>query len=312
MNKLFETPILLITFNRPNHTRQVWDAIKKQRPKYIYVFQDGARESNETVKEKCAAVRAIFDEPLDWDCELKTYYSEVNMGCGPGPAAAITWFFENVEQGIIFEDDCLPADSLFKFYEELLIEYKNTPKISLITANNLKLKWKSNNKSYIFSTVGAATMGSWASWSRAWRFFDYNLNEWEKSDIKVKIKSKLKHNEYFNYYSKIFDLHCNSTQNNAWDYQWFFARTLNETISIVSTVNQISNIGFGVESTHTPNPDDRIANLPITNIKLPLKHSAIKIDKLYDWVIFSRFYNPKKKSLIKKIALKLIELLYCR
>ena len=76
MKNTFNTPILLITFNRPNHTRQVWEAIKKQRPKYMYVFQDGAREGNATDTEKCAAVRAIFDEPLDWECEFKTFYSD--------------------------------------------------------------------------------------------------------------------------------------------------------------------------------------------------------------------------------------------
>lgn len=34
------------------------------------------------------------------------------------------------------------------------------------------------------------------------------------------------------------------------------ARFINHTYSIVSTVNQMSNIGFGVESTHTPNMND--------------------------------------------------------
>ena len=47
MESRFETPVLLITFNRPTHTRRVWNEIKKQHPKYVYVFQDGARFGNE-------------------------------------------------------------------------------------------------------------------------------------------------------------------------------------------------------------------------------------------------------------------------
>ena len=94
---MFKTPILLITFNRPDHTRQVFEAIKKQKPAQLFVFQDGAREGNAGDIEKCKAVRAIFDEELDWECELHTNFSTVNLGCGHGPSSAITWFFEHVE-----------------------------------------------------------------------------------------------------------------------------------------------------------------------------------------------------------------------
>jgi hypothetical protein len=309
---IFDTPILLITFNRPNHTRQVWDAIKKQRPKYIYVFQDGARESNESDIEKCAAVRAIFEEPLDWVCELKTFYSDVNLGCGKGPAAAITWFFDNVEQGIIFEDDCFPADSLFEFYEQLLNDYKDENKVSLITGTNLKAKWKSKNKSYVFSTVGAATMGSWASWRRVWVSFDYYITSWSSEETKCTIKNNLANKHYFDYFASEFNVYNSIIQNHVWDYQWFFCRLLSNSLSIVSTVNQMSNIGFGDESTHTSNPNDSRSNMVLYDMKFPLIKSNIRRDKLFDWVVFNRFTSKKKKTIFKKIILRCIENLYCR
>jgi hypothetical protein len=312
MNSTFETPILLITFNRPTHTRRVWDEIKKQRPKYVYVFQDGAREGNETDTEKCDAVRAIFDEERDWECQLKTFYSDKNMGCGPGPAAAITWFFDNVEQGIVFEDDCLPSETLFAFYEQLLNEYKNENMVSLITGTNLKTKWKSKNKSYIFSTVGAATMGSWASWRRAWSNFDYNMTTWELDKTKYLIKKNLSNEHYFQYYASEFSNYNSSNQNHVWDYQWFFCRILMNSLSIVSTLNQMSNIGFGDESTHTNNPNDKRSELTVFNINLPLIKSKIKRDRLFDWIVFNRFSNPNKKSIIKKAVLRVVEMLYCR
>ena len=56
----------------------------------------------------------------------------------------------------------------------------------------------------------------------------------------------------------------------AWDYQWAFARTLLDSYSIVSTVNQMSNIGFGEESTHTPNLNDRRGNMIIYKCHPPL------------------------------------------
>jgi len=312
MESVFKTPILLICFNRPTHTLRIWNEIKKQHPKYVFVFQDGAREGNEIDIEKCKDVRAIFEKQLDWDCELQTYFSDVNLGCGPGPVRGITWFFNNVEQGIIFEDDCLPSQTLFRFYEELLDNYKDNEYISLITGTNLKLRWKSKTKSYFFSTVGAATMGSWATWKRTWNLFDYDILAWKNEEVRHKIKTNLRSLKYYKYYSKFFDEFCCSKQTSVWDYQRYFSQVLNDSVSIVSTVNQMSNIGFGKESTHTLNPNDSLANLPIYNMEFPMKNSKFKIDKLFDNIIFYRYNYTKKKTLLMRLRLKTIECIFCR
>lgn len=41
------TPILLITFNRPKHTCRVMEAIMAAQPKDLFVFQDGACDGHE-------------------------------------------------------------------------------------------------------------------------------------------------------------------------------------------------------------------------------------------------------------------------
>ena len=43
-------PVLLITFNRPEHTRRTIDALRVQQPSLMYVFQDGPRAGNEKDK----------------------------------------------------------------------------------------------------------------------------------------------------------------------------------------------------------------------------------------------------------------------
>ena len=132
---MFNTPILLIAFNRPTHTRKVLEVIRMQQPKQLFVFQDGARNNNDAIK--CTEVRQVVKELVDWDCELKTYYSEVNLGCGPGPASAITWFFENVEQGIILEDDAVPNNDFFLYATELLNMYRDNSDIMAIGSMNV-------------------------------------------------------------------------------------------------------------------------------------------------------------------------------
>ena len=116
---MFTIPILLITFNRPDHVRQVLTEILKQEPRELYICQDGAREGNDMDRISCQEVRDVVNELTSAyaishkDITLHTLYQKTNLGCGPGPAAGIDWFFSQVEKGIIMEDDCLPHPYFF-------------------------------------------------------------------------------------------------------------------------------------------------------------------------------------------------------
>lgn len=307
---MYQTPILLISFNRPEHTRKVLEEVRKQQPKQLFVFQDGARDSVELDKAKCSQVRSIIEELVDWSCELKTFYSETNLGCGPGPASAITWFFKHVEQGIIIEDDCFLSDSAWRYYEDLLTQYKDDRRIGMIVAANLRKKWKSKDQSYHFSKVGGAAYGSFATWRRAWNFFDLSMSTWTIS--KIAIRSNLANNLYYNYFEKSFDNYQKQEKPDAWDYQWLYALLFNKLLVIVPSVNMLTNYGFGEGATHTICEQDQTANMQILEMKFPLKICKnFKEDKVYDWLMFNKF-RIENKTIFKRILLKAIEAIFCK
>ena len=103
--------MLFIIFKRLELTKKIFQEIKKAKPKKFYIACDGAK--NEEDIDKVKAVREYIMNNIDWPCDLKTRFREENLGVGFGPADAITWFFENEEMGIIFEDDCLLGQSFF-------------------------------------------------------------------------------------------------------------------------------------------------------------------------------------------------------
>src|SRR5665647_2682566 len=105
---MFKTPILFIIFNRLDTTKQVFAQIKNAQPAQLFIAADGPRTDREGEKEKCEEVRQWVLDQIDWNCDVKTLFRNENLGCGRGPATAIDWFFENVDMGIILEDDCLP------------------------------------------------------------------------------------------------------------------------------------------------------------------------------------------------------------
>ncbi len=117
------TAVLFVVFNRPEPTARVFEAIRKARPPRLYVAADGPRDGREGEAEKVEAVRRIATN-VDWPCEVKTLLRERNFGCRNAVSSAISWFFDNEEQGIILEDDCLPSQSFFWFCENLLDRYR--------------------------------------------------------------------------------------------------------------------------------------------------------------------------------------------
>lgn len=106
----FATPVVLIIFNRPDTTERVFTEIAKAKPPKLLVVGDGPRVNRLGEAEKVAAARAIIKR-VNWDCEVLTNFSEVNLGCKRRVSSGISWVFEQVEEAIILEDDCLPDPS---------------------------------------------------------------------------------------------------------------------------------------------------------------------------------------------------------
>jgi hypothetical protein len=244
---VFNTPILLLVFNRPDLTKIVFDKIRIIRPTKLFISCDGPREDKQDEVFLVEKVRNLFND-IDWKCEVKTLFKEKNLGCGKCVSEAITWFFENVEEGIIIEDDCLPDESFFRFCAHLLDEFRTETKISHIGGSNFQFGKVRGDGDYYYTTL--SHVWGWATWRRAWKNYEFDLNK-----VPLIAESTFRHifnnNElYINYYKNIFSLMRNGAID-TWDYQWMHANILNDCLSICPNRNLIKNIGFRADGTHT-------------------------------------------------------------
>lgn len=285
------TPVLLITFNRPNHTRMVLNAIKRHQPKHMYIFQDGARIGNTEDELKCLAVRSVIQELLDWDCDLKTLYADYNLGCGPGPAKGITWFFEHVEQGIIIEDDAIPADDFFGYAEELLNYYNNDTHIRAIGSMKVDER-RYGDASYYFSMMNR-TLCVWATWKWAWNDFDYYLRNVSKKEFNKKLRYygvTIREREYWD--ERLSDIQKDGMGDTSWDQQFWMSIWLNQGVGICPNTNLSSNIGFDSEGTHTRDENNIAADLRLESI-LPITHpKTYKIYRIADLRFHKLYFQP--------------------
>ena len=54
-----ETAVLFLVFNRPDTTKQVFEAIRQAKPPRLYIGADGPRADKAGEQEKCEEVRRI-------------------------------------------------------------------------------------------------------------------------------------------------------------------------------------------------------------------------------------------------------------
>ncbi len=306
-----KSAVLLLVFNRPDSTSQVFNAIRSAKPSRLYVAADGPRADRDGERELCEKVRQIATA-VDWPCELKTLFHKENLGCNSGPVKGISWLFENEEEGIILEDDIVPLPSFFLYCDELLERYRHNEKVGVVSGCNLISKHFSPSDSYFFSRYNH--VWGWATWRRAWKLYDGTLQAWPEWRDKGGLKSISGGSKLFEYsWGKRFDRACHG-KIDYWDYQWTFTCWYNGMLSTLPAHNQTRNIGFGTDATHTKGVPDYVEESIPESLTFPLHHPpsierSVEADELIDRRVFGMNNMAKIKLAIRQTPLLLGSLL---
>ena len=276
-----KVPILLIVFNRLRTVQALIDAVRLYQPTELFVAADGPRKDKPGEKEKCDEVRQWIIEHVNWDCNLHTLFREENVGCGYGPSGAISWFFEHVEQGIILEDDCIPHPDFYEYAAELLERYKDNENVYAINGSH-DLTKKYGDGSYYFSMQNRPFHG-WATWRRAWRIFDFDLNGLTPLKLDcalLRYGANNRERKYWKWeYSRVKNGHY---KNSTWDYQFSMCIWRHHGCTIMPNVNLITNIGFGSDATHPFVETDQDAKRQVSPI-MPIQYpTSEKISRQSD------------------------------
>lgn len=283
-----QTAVLFLVFNRPDTTKQVFEAIRQVRPPRLYVAADGPRANREGESERVVLVRKIATA-VDWPCEVKTLFRNENLGCKKAVSGGIDWFFENEEQGIILEDDCLPHSDFFNFCETLLKRYASDDRVWVITGDNFQDGQQRGDGSYYFSRYNH--VWGWASWRRAWGKRDMEIKFWPKWKQSAEWEAWLPDNVERKYWSEIYD-RMYRNEIDTWDYPWTASVWVHGGLTATPNVNLVSNIGFGPDATHTT--DDSMMSRMKTSAILPLiDPSEITHCLIADRYVFNEYFGGK-------------------
>jgi hypothetical protein len=253
------SPVLLIIYNRPELTERVFAEIKKATPPRLYIAADGPRAEKMGEAALTEQARNIVAR-VDWECEVKTLFRDSNLGCKEAVSSCITWFFEQEEEGIVLEDDCLPANDFFRFADTMLERYRDDDRIRHIGGANFQRGKKWGADSYYFSNM--THVWGWAGWRRVWKDYDKELSRYKPEEVRPQLENIFEDSFIVDTWEHLFK-EVRAGKIDTWDYQLGFLNLFNNSLSVIPNYNLITNIGFGVNSTHTHDADNINANVPL-------------------------------------------------
>jgi hypothetical protein len=263
-----KTAVAFFIFNRPDTTVRVFEEIRRAKPLLLLVVADGPRKGRPGEPEQCASARAVIEQ-VDWPCEVRKNYSEVNLGCKGRLSSGLTWVFEEVTEAIILEDDCLPDKTFFHFSEELLQKFRDDDRVGQISGTNFLLGAQATKCSYFFSRFYQAW--GWASWRRAWKDYDVNMNDWPEIRKGEWLRDLLGSQRFVPYWTYVLEKVYRG-EIDTWDYQWMFRCWVQNRLAVLPSRNLVSNLGFDARATHTKGGWKRFRNIEREPIAFPLSH----------------------------------------
>src|SRR5205823_2703298 len=113
----------------------VFAKIALARPRQLFLVADGPRSDHPDDAELCRQTRAVV-ERVDWECDVRTIYSDSNLGIRRRIKSGLDAVFSEVEEAVVLEDDCAPSPSFFPFCDDMLARHRDDERIMAVSGFN--------------------------------------------------------------------------------------------------------------------------------------------------------------------------------
>jgi hypothetical protein len=276
MQKL--APIALFVYNRPQHTERTIKFLQQNElaeKSHLYIFSDGAKTVQD--EEKVAAVRKIINK-IDGFKSVKVIESKANAGLANSVIAGVSQLIAEYDQVIVFEDDLITSPHTLAYFNDALAQYRDEEKVMHIGAYMYPLKSENLSQSFFYR---AATSWGWATWGRAWKDFEPNIDILLKQfDKKKRIAFSI--DNKMNFWKQMQEF--KKGKNNSWAIRWYASIFLKGGLTLNPSQSLVNNIGHDGTGVHSgindiynviinPKP---ITEFPMVIAEDPIAYKAIK------------------------------------
>ena len=286
---MVETPVLYITFARPEYASQSFAAIKKAQPKKLYFYSNKARTDRPDEVARNEEVRSYIKQ-IDWECEVKTWFRDEYVDVFTSLWGAIDWVFDNEEKAIIIEEDVVASLAFFDYVDKLIDKYRDNDKIWLISGNNALPDESPKGLSYFPSRW--ADIYGWASWRRRWKSVDWQLSNLPKYNGSKEMRQYWGNWPMFFYmklFYKRFFKRFTISNYNPWDSIFLLSMRIDNGYCLTPCTNLCQDIGVN-GANHSQGFYSPLSIVSIDEDKFTIKKEpTVIIPSEYDKMVFYKY-----------------------
>ncbi len=276
-------PIILFTYNRVGHTRDLIESLKRNREaamSRLYIYSDGAKNADDEV-----AVNEVrqYIEQIDGFAAIDIVKSETNRGLANSVIAGVTQVVNQHGKVIVLEDDLVVAPYFLQFMNDALSTYEDEERVGHIQACDFTQD-PSLPPTFFIKWTGS---WGWATWKRAWKLF----NPDGKQLLAQLEEQKLTRTFDFdgNYpYTRMLRRQI-AGQNNSWAIRWNASLFLNNVLSLNVGRSLVNNNGFDGSGTNCGGGDLYQSNLWLE--PLPVEKISPIEENMDARRTFARYYH---------------------
>ena len=242
-------PIILFTYNRPEHTQKVLNALadnKLAKDSNLYIFCDGPK--NEGAVEKNRQTQAVIIEEAGRNRfhQVHLTISEVNKGLANSIITGVTDVLRQHGSCIVLEDDHITSRYFLTYMNDCVRFYENDQRIWSISGFTYHLKALDTYSHDVYMSYRANSHG-WATWLDRWETVDWNVTDFSELS---KSPARIMHfNRGGNDLYRMLR-HQMRGERDSWAIRFCYAQSKQDKLAVYPRVSLISNIGFDGSGTH--------------------------------------------------------------
>ena len=285
------SPVLLFTYNRPEHTRLTLEALRKNHlsdRSRLYIFSDGYR--NETDREEVMKVRELI-RSVEGFAAIHIEERTENMGLARNIIEGVTRVVNEHGKVIVLEDDLITSPYFLTFMNDVLERYEQEEKIGHVQGFCFPLQGLPD--AFLIKWTGS---WGWATWKRAWDLFNPDGVALLSEITKKKLNKEFDFNGNYPF-TRMLHRQVNG-ENDSWAIRWNASLFLNNKLSVNAGKSLVQNIGFDGSGRHSGH--DVIYTTPLhmsaLSSEIPLIEENRAVRKA-----FEKYYRRTNSLLAKAV-----------
>jgi len=284
-------PIALFVYNRPEHTRRTIRYLQKNEladESRLFIFSDAAKTDAD--KPKVEQVRKLVNEVTGFR-SVKVIERDKNFGLANSVIDGVTQLVNEYGKVIVFEDDLLTSPYTLQYFNEALIRYAKEEKVMHIGAYMYNLKAKGLPESFFYR---AASSWGWATWDRAWKNFEPDIDKLIAGFNAEKI-NRFSIEGTMNFWKQVRGFKAG--KNNSWAIRWYASIFLKDGLTLNPAQSLVNNIGHDGTGVHS-NIEDMYA---VKTSQTPVTHFPDLIEEnAQAYQAIKAFLKTRKGSLLQR------------